>query len=219
MSPLAALEDILERSPLWSQPPLAVFANVVVALAFVFVVGAVVIDFKNYHRQPRKVVSGDRSLVETGSMSAFFVAYYLVIKLRWLEVSLSRSARVAMILVGLALVIVGVAFNIWGRIVLKSSWANQIRIFEGQKLLTTGPFSIVRHPLYASLIWIFVGGSLIYSNALSLLLAVLVFVPMMYVRAMKEDALLLKSFGGEYEAYRSRTGLFLPRIRRLPWRT
>jgi len=36
----------------------------------------------------------------------------------------------------------------------------------------------------------------------------------MIVRARKEDAVLLETFGAEYEAYRDRTGMFFPRVRR-----
>lgn len=204
--------EALRHAPLWSQPPLAIIANLVVSLALVLIAAAVIIDFRNYHRQSRKVVGSDRSLVETGSMTAFFLAYYLVIKLRWLEADLPASTRTVMIVAGLALVIAGVVFNIYGRVLLKSSWANQIRIYEGQRLLTSGPFAFVRHPLYASLIWIFVGGSLIYANPLSLLMTLGVFAPMMYVRAKKEDSLLLEAFGEEFEEYRNRTGMFFPRV-------
>jgi len=208
MNPFAAIA----ASPLWAQPPLAIVANVVVMLAFVLIGVAIVIDFKNYYRQDRAVLSSDRSFVETGSMTAFFVAYYLVVRLRLLEIGLAGTLRTVLIVVGLVLVVVGVVFNIYGRVLLKSYWANQIKIYEGQKLLTTGPFAIVRHPLYASLIWIFVGGALIYANPLSLALTLFVFVPMMYVRAKKEDAVLLASFATEYEAYRRRTGMFFPKV-------
>jgi protein-S-isoprenylcysteine O-methyltransferase Ste14 len=197
---------------MWSQPALAIAADVVVMLAFVTIAAAVVLDFRNYHRQSKNVVSSDRSFVETGSMTAFFILYYLVVRLRLLEVVLTGPARTTPIVAGMVLIVVGVAFNVWGRLVLKAGWANQIKIYEGQRLLTTGPFAVVRHPLYASLIWIFVGGSLIYSNLLSLVLTLTVFVPMMYVRAKKEDALLLANFKDEYERYRGRTWMLFPRM-------
>jgi protein-S-isoprenylcysteine O-methyltransferase Ste14 len=208
MNPLEGLA----RSPLWSRPALAVVANVIVVLAFVLVAAAVVVDFRRYHRQDRKVVSSDRSFVDTGSMTVFFIAYYLVVRFRLLEAGLPETVRTVLIVAGLALLVVGVAFNIWGRLLLGSRWSNQIMVYADETLLTTGPYAIVRHPLYASLIWIFIGGALIYSNPLSLVLTLAVFVPMMVVRAEKEDAVLLQNFTGEYEKYRSRTGMFFPRV-------
>lgn len=209
-----SVTELLHRSPLWGQPPLAVAAQVIVFLAALLVVVAVVLDFRAYHRQDRGVTRSDRSFVETGSMAAFFVGYYLVIRLRLGEIVLPGGVRVSAVLIGLALVVLGATFNVWGRLVLKGAWANQIKIYEGHELVTRGPFSMVRHPLYASLIWMAVGGSLIYANALSLAAVLAVFVPMMYVRARKEDRLLFASFGPAFEAYCRSTGMFMPRIRR-----
>ena len=208
MSPLEALE----RSPLWSQSAFAIFVNLVVFVGFVLIAVAVALDFKHYYKQNRTVVGSDRSLVETGSMTAFFLVYYLAIRFQVLQIDAAGPARMALIWVGLGLVIAGVAFNLYGRVALGSSWANQIRVYEGQSLITGGPYSVVRHPLYASLIWIFIGASLIYLNPLALVLTLGVFLPMMYVRARKEDALLQASFGEEYEVYRRRTGMFFPKV-------
>jgi protein-S-isoprenylcysteine O-methyltransferase Ste14 len=205
------LWETLKRSPLLSQPPLAIVVNVVVFVAFVLIAVSVVIDFMNYHRQKREVVRTDRSRVETGSMTGFFVVYYLVVRFQLGELPLSGPIRTAMLVVGLVLMVVGAVFNVAGRLYLKSNWANQIKIYEGHWLVTTGPFAVVRHPLYASLIWMFLGGALIYSNVVALALALGVFVPMMYVRARKEDALLREAFGAKFEAYERSTGMLSPR--------
>lgn len=205
------IRDTLANAPLLSQPPLAIAVNVIVYLAFLVIAVSVVIDFLNYHRQDRGVVRGDRSWVETGSMTGFFVVYYLVIRLRIGEIAIAENPRLAALFVGLALVVVGVVFNVLGRLHLKSDWANQIKIYEGHWLVTTGPFAVVRHPLYASLIWIFLGGSLVYANLGALALTLGVFLPMMYVRARKEDALLRGAFGAQFADYEHSTGMLLPR--------
>lgn len=208
MNPL----DTITRSPVWSQPPLAVGATILVNLAFLLIAGAIVYDFARYHRQDRGEVASERSWVQTGTMTAFFVIYYLVIRLGVTTLPIGGAARSAMIVAGMVLIAIGVAFNLWGRVELKSAWADQIKVYEGQELIIGGPFRWVRHPLYASLIWVFVGGALIYANVASLLLTLLVFIPMMYVRATREDAALGGVFGERYEEYRRRTGMFLPRL-------
>lgn len=206
--------ELLRRSPLWGQPPLAAAVAVLVPLAVATVLVAVVVDFVKYGRRERTLVAGGRSLVETGTMTAFFVVYYLVVRFRALEVAVGGPVRTVAAVVGLGLVVAGAAFNIAGRVTLRSAWSNQIEVCEGQELISRGPYAMVRHPLYASLIWMFVGGSLVYANPLSLALTLAVFVPMMYVRARKEDAVLGDSFGESFDTYRRRTGMFLPRIRR-----
>ena len=204
----------IRRAPLFAQPPLAIAINVAVYVCFLLIAFAVIADFRAYYRQNRDVVRADRSWVETGSMTGFFVIYYLAIRFRLLVVAVAQPWRTVTIVVGLVLMVTGAVFNVLGRVYLKSNWANQIKIYEGHWLVTQGPFAVVRHPLYASLIWMFVGGSLIYANAASLLLALGVFVPMMYVRANKEDALLEEAFGQQFDAYRRRTGMLFPRLPR-----
>ena len=206
--------DALRRAPLFAQSPLAIAINVVVYICFLLIAFAVIADFRAYYRQNRDVVRADRSWVETGSMTGFFAIYYLAVRLRVLTLAIPQPWRTAAIAAGLALMVVGAVFNVLGRIYLKSNWANQIKIYEGHWLVTQGPFALVRHPLYASLIWMFVGGSLIYANLAALVLALGAFVPMMYVRAKKEDALLAEAFGQQFDAYRRRTGMLFPRLPR-----
>jgi protein-S-isoprenylcysteine O-methyltransferase Ste14 len=205
------LLEVLKRAPLFQQPPLAIAINVVVYVCFLLIVFAVVADFRAYYRQSRDVVRADRSWVETGSMTGFFVVYYLAIRFGLLVVVVPDPWRTVGIVAGLVLMVAGAVFNVAGRLYLKSNWANQIKIYEGHWLVTQGPFAVVRHPLYASLIWMFVGGSLVYANAASLVLALGVFVPMMYVRASKEDALLAEAFGERFHVYARRTGMLFSR--------
>jgi protein-S-isoprenylcysteine O-methyltransferase Ste14 len=208
------LLEVISHAPLLTQPPLAIAVDVIVFVAVLVVTIAIVADFMSYHKQSRGVKADDRSLVETGSMTAFFIVYYAAVRFRLLEVPIAGTVRVVMIVVGLLLLIAGVVVNVLGRFALGPNWANQIKIYEGHTLKTTGPYAFVRHPLYASLIAIFVGGSLVYSNALSLALTVGVFVPMMVIRARKEEVLLLKAFSLRYEEYQARTGMLFPRPRR-----
>lgn len=203
--------DALKDAPLFAQPPLAVAATIVVYACVLLVGIAVFIDFRAYHRTDRGVVKSDRSWVETGTMTGFFVVYYLAVRFELLVILVDEPLRTAMLVAGLALMVLGAVVNVLGRRYLKSNWANQINIYEDHWLVTTGPFSLVRHPLYASLIWMFVGGSLVYANLAALLLTLTVFVPMMYVRAKKEDALLGEAFGEQYDAYRQHTGMLFPR--------
>ena len=43
--------------------------------------------------------------------------------------------------------VIGTVFNVCGRVYLKSNWADHVRIYDDQQLVTTGPYRIVRHPL------------------------------------------------------------------------
>jgi len=54
----------------------------------------------------------------------------------------------------------------------------------------SGIFGVVRHPLYASLIWMFCGAAIAYHNLAALGAALLIFLPAMVYRAKLEEAML-----------------------------
>jgi protein-S-isoprenylcysteine O-methyltransferase Ste14 len=108
------------------------------------------------------------------------------------------------------IIIVGCIINILGRFRLGGNWANQVKIYKDQTLVTKAVYGIVRHPLYASLIWMFYGASLVYLNYAAFLANSLLFIPFMYYRAKQEETLLAKEFKG-YNKYRENVGMFFPK--------
>jgi protein-S-isoprenylcysteine O-methyltransferase Ste14 len=74
-----------------------------------------------------------------------------------------------------------------------------------------GAYRIVRHPLYASLIWVFYGASIVYLNYYAFLLNTFVFIPFMYYRAKQEEELLEKEFS-DYNKYTLNVGMFFPKL-------
>ncbi len=108
--------------------------------------------------------------------------------------------------------VAGAVVNVAGRVSLGRNWADQVTEYRDQSLVQQGAYALVRHPLYASLTWMFVGAALVYRNAVLLGATVLVFVPAMVLRARQEERLLEKRFP-EYDGYRRRVGMLLPRWR------
>ena len=186
-------------------------ADGVTALCVATIFAVVVANF--LQAEPGRSFRERRSPVATLSMAAFFVLLYVTIRLRWGMAA--ASGYVFWRSVGLALVVMGTAFNVWGRVHLGANWADHVRIYADQALVTRGPYRFVRHPLYASLLWMFYGASLAYLNPLAALETTLIFLPGMWYRSNLEEAALLERFGDAYRAYRARTGRFLPRPGRL----
>jgi protein-S-isoprenylcysteine O-methyltransferase Ste14 len=184
-------------------------ANIVAIICTVTVVLAIILDFVQYHC-PSKSKQKINSWVETGSMFAYFFIYLLLMKPALGQVFIQSGLFLHLIeLLGMILLLSGCYVNIKGRIVLKQNWANQVTIYHNHTLVTTSVYRWVRHPLYASLIWMFIGGSLIYRSYWALLSVFCIFIPMMYYRAKQEEALLIKEFP-DYLLYRQRTGMFFP---------
>lgn len=79
------------------------------------------------------------------------------------------------------------------------------------KLITSGPYRWVRHPLYTIGTSLFVSFGLMADNWFIPLLSLLMFV-VMAVRTPKEEANLIEKFGDEYRNYMKTTGAFLPKL-------
>src|SRR5437879_2433754 len=53
-----------------------------------------------------------------------------------------------LIWIGVVLTVVGLGFAVWARVCLGRSWDAYIRLKPNHKLIRTGPYAIVRHPIY-----------------------------------------------------------------------
>lgn len=185
-----------------------ILSDLVTAICVLATVAAVVSNFLNAGKE--RSFNERRSPVATASMAGFFVLLYLTIRFRW--TALEPTGWILFRSFGLALMLFGTAFNIWGRLYLNSNWADQVRIYDDQTLITTGPYRIVRHPLYASLIWMFYGAAIAYLNPLAALENTLIFIPAMIYRSNLEENALRNTFGDAYSDYRKNTGRFFPSI-------
>lgn len=171
---------------------------------------SIFIDFYLYHHK-QNTKQQKHSLVATGSMMAFYFIYYLVLKYKVGAVSqIPDSILIFLLTVGMLAIISGTIINILGRMQLKGNWANHIKIYEDHQLITKGVYAFVRHPLYASIILMLYGGSILYANWFSAIFVTIVFIPFMVYRAKQEEKLLANEFQ-EYAAYQKQVGLFFPK--------
>jgi protein-S-isoprenylcysteine O-methyltransferase Ste14 len=142
----------------------------------------------------------------------FSIAYFGWVPLRW---TIQAQARFWMLAIGALLYFPGMAFTIWARLTLGKNYFVSTgfgaQLFEGHQLVTTGPFAIIRHPMYAGLILASVGALLIYFTWTTVYFAL--FAPLTLVRARREEQALSAEFGGQWQEYRRRVPAFIPRIR------
>jgi protein-S-isoprenylcysteine O-methyltransferase Ste14 len=88
-----------------------------------------------------------------------------------------------------------------------------IQVREGHELVQTGPYRVIRHPVYTAIMALAIGQALFYLSLPVGVIAILLVVLAGY-RARLEESLLRspEAFGGTYDAYMARTGRFLPRL-------
>lgn len=188
------------------------FVNIVIVSCLCALFVSIFVNFKNA-KKTEQVKREKKSIVETGSMTGFFILFYLILRFRIgvLEYD-NLPIRIIISIIGLGVIVFGTYVNIIGRVNLGANWSNQIRIYKDQTMIKTGPFKYLRHPLYASLIWMFFASSIIYFNWLAFLANSLIFLPFMYMRAKQEEIELTKQFGEEYISYQKKVGMFFPKF-------
>ncbi len=147
------------------------------------------------------------------SVALFFsVAYFGWIPLK---LAIPHQARLWMLLVGALLYFPGMTFVIWARLALGKNYFVSTgfgaQLFAGHQLVTSGPFAIVRHPMYIGLIVASLGALLIYMTWTTVYFAV--FAPFTLIRARREEQALSAEFGEQWQDYCRRVPAFVPWIR------
>jgi len=102
---------------------------------------------------------------------------------------------------GNLVVVLSFLFIFWV-VKVNSFAASNIRVEASQKVIDTGPYAYVRHPMYAGAIWLFVGMPLALGSWWSVGLIVLV-VPVLLWRLLDEERILDRDLPG-YTEYKQR---------------
>jgi protein-S-isoprenylcysteine O-methyltransferase Ste14 len=109
-----------------------------------------------------------------------------------------------------ALTLVGTLFTWWARIHLGRFWSNAITRKEGHRVIDTGPYGIVRHPIYTGLIGAMLATGIAVGTATALLGALLIGIGL-WQKARMEEIFLTTELGADaYGSYCSRVPMLIP---------
>src|SRR5258706_4595080 len=159
----------------------------------------------------------------TESLSKRFVAYWLPLVIAalllgpgpWFGHSLLREQFVPhttlVYSTGLALCVAGGLLAIWSRFVLGRNWSGTVQLKQGHELIESGPYRLVRHPIYSGFLLLFLGNALMVGDWRGLLAVAIVFVSF-WRKLRLEEEWLTQHFGEAYRAYQRRTKALVPAI-------
>src|SRR6266852_6362884 len=82
----------------------------------------------------------------------------------WLRQRLLPEDFLATAWVGLALTAVGIAFAIWARLWIGRNWSGRVTIKEQHELIQSGPYAIVRHPIYCGFLLAILGTAVVHGE-------------------------------------------------------
>jgi protein-S-isoprenylcysteine O-methyltransferase Ste14 len=113
------------------------------------------------------------------------------------------------LLAGLTVQSLGVLMAFWARIYLAEFWRGTPAIREDHKLITTGPYRFVRHPIYtAVLLQCF--GALLTAQSLYSLIGLLLVAAIYIFKLEIEEQMLASAFPAEHRAWCGHTWRLLP---------
>ena len=111
--------------------------------------------------------------------------------------------------IGAAVTLSGLLFAVWAREHLGRNWSRSVTIKQDHELITTGPYAVVRHPIYTGILAGFVGTAIAISQVRGIIACVLVFLVLWSKLRMEEQWMRLQ-FGETYAAYAHETAALVP---------
>ncbi|MGB6486161.1 MAG: isoprenylcysteine carboxylmethyltransferase family protein [Steroidobacteraceae bacterium] len=102
---------------------------------------------------------------------------------------------------GIALTAAGAVFSIVARLYLGQNWSATATIKQDHQLIRSGPYGLVRHPIYTGTLIAAIGTAIALGEIRDLLALPLVIVGFR-LKARSEERLLMSNFGDRYAAYR-----------------
>jgi len=118
-----------------------------------------------------------------------------------------RSA--APYLIGLVVLVAGLAFSVWARVHLGRNWSGNVTVKEGHELIRTGPYRYVRHPIYTGIL-AGVLGTAICSGTVRGALGLAIIAAALIVKLRAEEVFMRETFPGQYEKYREQVPALVP---------
>jgi hypothetical protein len=112
---------------------------------------------------------------------------------------------------GLALTFIGLGFALWARFYIGTNWDAFVVLKEDHKLVRTGPYSIVRHPIYSGFMLATLGTAVAQGEVWRLSGVALIVIAWGY-KARVEETFLMQRFGPEYEDYRRHVKALVPAV-------
>jgi len=113
--------------------------------------------------------------------------------------------------VAVAICALGLFVAIWSRKVLGAEWSQDVELKQGHKLVESGPYRLMRHPIYTGHLLMGLGTA-IASGSIVAFTGLALFVLGFWIKLNQEERLLVRGFPDEYPAYKTRVKALIPYV-------
>lgn len=114
--------------------------------------------------------------------------------------------------IGSIVIVAGIAFRVWAIRTLGKHFTPTVQLKQDHELITSGPYSIVRHPSYLGAMWAIVGTSVFLNSITGILVSFTCMFVAYYIRIATEEKALSELFGQKYRDYQANVKKLLPFI-------
>jgi len=112
---------------------------------------------------------------------------------------------------GAAITAGGLLFAVWARRHLGENWSQAVTLKADHELITSGPYALVRHPIYTGLLLAFLGCAVARGEWRGFLAVVLVFAALWH-KLKLEEKWMRAHFGEAYASYSRRVAALVPYV-------
>ena len=154
---------------------------------------------------------GPESKWGIGLQSIAFAVIWMIPRPHWWPFRASLAGEVILAVVAVVLAYASSLFCLRSVQTLGKQWTYQARLLKDHELITQGPYSIVRNPIYLGMFGMILGTGLVFSRWWMALIAIFFFLIGNQIRIRAEEKLLRESFGEKFDDYARRVPAFFPR--------
>lgn len=114
-----------------------------------------------------------------------------------------------LITAGLLIQVAGLLLAVWARRHLGSNWSGEVRIAFQHQLVRSGPYRLLRHPIYTAVLAMY-SGIAVVSGQIHAPIALVILILAYWRKIRLEERALRETFGPDFEAYRRDSWALLP---------
>lgn len=111
--------------------------------------------------------------------------------------------------IGILLVAAGLGFAVWARVHLAGNWSGTVTLKQDHELVRSGPYALVRHPIYTGLLLAAIG-TVVAIDRWSALVALALMAVAFLRKIVIEERFMAEAFGATYADYSRSTAQLVP---------